>query len=561
MHDVRGVQHRRLRLSTKWGRFEVRTSVQASMLQQHRQQRVHRLATELFLRPDVPIATVLEGSSDDDALLRGGVPQLCDWAHAWQFARTPCSFRTAAEFARNQQFLNQVRSPLPTEKAIRCMMEVMAEASRQRKRKHLRAAWSITLSLDDRGAYRIVSFRCEASSPRGSGLSEPVSHSGVLWTLWRGGNDSTKELEDVAEDKSQAMKESILRAVRMFCTPMRGVCDEELSQHILHHTREIVADGATHVQKVSCLLKPAMPNLCIVWRDPAHAAKKATHDPLKAEERCAKQWDRLFGGRHALVPDIKNSDHWRQKLELCQRRVVATDGVQGGGLTNVLRHLSFAQQRWDSTAEPHRKFCCMLTAFTMLLAMQASDERNDPRTRKRAQESLDDITPEALLTSGLTADYSAECLNFVRRFEPASYDPARIARDTEVLLQRMQALFLDAHILVDPGAGMKTCTQIVLEQAYAAPPLYYGDRCKQLWHRRGAAKGKEVMASMQAVVSAMLARVEAELHSEEIMLTLEAFDLQRWVAAATGPATEETLATPPLAAESPPAAARSRIGC
>lgn len=529
------VRHHKPRFGTKWARFEIRSSIQASNVQQHARQQTHKLAVAGFFSPERPLVRILQTSRSDEALLLGGVPQLSDWLHAWQVARHPVSYAAAAAFANTANFISQLRARAPPEKAIRDMVSIMAETSRGQKRDVLRKAWSISLSLDDRQAYRTISFRCATVEPCCSGLSEQARpshcHKGLLWVLWRGGNADRRELEDTGEDHSKVIVDSVLTAITLFCTPLTGrSCDEGLRDHILKHTRQIAADGAPCLQKAIRMLRDrGMPNLVLIWRDPAHAVRKATHDPLKAEERFRTQFDRLFGARHALVPDIMNSDQWRQKLELCQKRVLREDRQLGGGLTHCLRHLSFAQQRWDSTAEPHRKLCCLVVPITMLLAVQVTDDRLDAKTRQRAQQTLDDLTPSALITSGLTADYTTECLRYIRKLEPASYDPARLVHDKQDFKQRMTTLFLEAHVLTrpDPAVG-KTCTQIMLESVESAPPIYYGDRVKHLWHSQGSRSVAKVMRSLHVVVAAMLERLDAELHHADLMLCFEAFDVQAW---------------------------------
>ena len=76
----------------------------------------------------------------------------------------------------------------------------------------------------------------------------------------------------------------------------------------------IAADGAAKERRAVFLAaRDLFPNLLIVIRDPAHAirlAAKALHCDVLFEQ----VWEELFDGRHALVPDLKNSDKWHNLL-------------------------------------------------------------------------------------------------------------------------------------------------------------------------------------------------------------------------------------------------------
>ena len=59
------------------------------------------------------------------------------------------------------------------------------------------------------------------------------------------------------------------------------------------------------------------PNLLICIRDSAHAIRIAT----KALHTCdvlGEVWDALFNARHALVPDLMNSQKWHDLLVAVQ---------------------------------------------------------------------------------------------------------------------------------------------------------------------------------------------------------------------------------------------------
>ena len=96
------------------------------------------------------------------------------------------------------------------------------------------------------------------------------------------------------------------------------------------------------------------PNLSTVVRDPAHAIRIASQS-LHCDDVLGEVWRELFDGRHALAPDIKNSAKWHNLFVAIQEDNVlplAEPGVGRKPLEAVVRNLSFAKQRFDSTAGP-----------------------------------------------------------------------------------------------------------------------------------------------------------------------------------------------------------------
>ena len=95
----------RRRQGTAWARFEVHgSSLQAEHIRQHKDQDVHKLAVWAWLRPDEPVQLKLQASLSDDQLLSGSVPQPEEWLRAWRAARTPQSWKAAAETFNNGAF-------------------------------------------------------------------------------------------------------------------------------------------------------------------------------------------------------------------------------------------------------------------------------------------------------------------------------------------------------------------------------------------------------------------------------------------------------------------------
>jgi hypothetical protein len=305
---------------------------------------------------------------------------------------------------------------------------------------------------------------------------------------------------------------------------------EELNA-VLKKVRVGVADGGASAQKCLQFLAVAqMPNMLLIGRDPAHALRIATKQSLVSEERFGAWWDDVFDARHALVPDINNSEEWKEKLLLCQRQVLGSSGVQGGDMKTVIRSISFAKQRFDSCATPQRQYCCLQVAIAMLLAYIASDARQTVVARCRARRRLQEM-PHNVLTAGLSASYSEECLRFIRRFDVHDHDPALTWGHKHEFAKRAKHLFLEGHIFHEASEGT-TCLQIALKTAQEAGPIYYDDgQVVRLWCKPAHREMLLMSNSVQAVVEAMLARVDVELPLAHLGVKFTAFDLGRWFSA------------------------------
>lgn len=171
--------------------------------------------------------------------------------------------------------------------------------------------------------------------------------------------------------------------------------------------------------------------LAFMLRDPAHAIRLISRYHLHAEYISGYIWRHVFGSQHALVRGIDSTDQPRAKFEYCQASVLTNIGIQRGGLKSVLPHRSAAKQRFASFASPAIRYCLLLDAVALMLALSVTDQRNDKATREVAKEALEAMTLGSIVVAGWTADYTAECLDIVRQFDRSNVDPCHSGtRDT-----------------------------------------------------------------------------------------------------------------------------------
>ena len=294
--------------------------------------------------------------------------------------------------------------------------------------------------------------------------------------------------------------------------------------------RAVVADGA--LQKVAQYLQRAsMPNIVLIARDPAHMLRIAAKDLFVRSSRFGQQRERLFG-KGGLLRQVQFSDCLQARLEECQRIVLRQDGSQGGDLRHVMRHFSFANHRFESMNEPRRKYACVLHAVVLLLADIAGDSRRNPAERKKAEESLDAMTTQDLLETGMAGDYAEVAMRALRRFDQADPDPALTSSVLADFADKVRLLFIDGHVLMEPDEpGLKTLTQIVLEQCSDIRHFRYGERVKVLWSKTTKEDVQETMREIATVVTDMLDRIWADFAENDLYMQLQAMDVEAWALA------------------------------
>ena len=515
------------RVASKWARFEIRpASLQASHLVQHAGWQSHKLALEIYLAVDTPVREVIMDAAvlSEQDLLKGSVPQPADWLRAWRYMKEGTSFREASRACTTESYIHgTVSCPVPSRKAVKALQEVLVEKIREDKRSWLKQAGAVAILVDDRGAHKLIRFRCD----HGTSFK-----TGVLGVAHRDGGGGVTPLERWDDDFCEREAETIMQVIKRFCTSSVHGVDDGLFNHLKECMRVYVSDGCTAALKTGRVLKHThFRNIAMIVRDPAHAIRIAARDPLHAEERYGHFWTEMFDSKHALVRNVQSSDQLRAKLESCQDRVKEVLGSQGGGLRSILKHMSAAKQRFESFASPARRYCLMLNALALLLAVVASDSRKDKPTRERAEKALESMTPESIVLAGLTADYTAECLDFVRAFDRTNVDPAVIASVRDSFVERMQALFMQGFAALEPpedAHGDRTMLQICMAQVADMPVFHYNDKRHCLWSHGAAAQVKDLMARMATVVQPMIDRVQAELNDADIICQFVAFNLVEW---------------------------------
>ena len=248
-------------------------------------------------------------------LLKGNVPSPEEWRNAWSVLSETVSLRKVARIFEKQK--GKVITPLfnKQRKRYRKQLCVMAEVLRNRIRKVLREATSISLALDECKYRKVLRYRCDLPSRMSSGPGSlwrhvgvgGFSHSGVLGII----NCKKSSASAFEEDHGLIAVRQPDTFLEKFCTPLgrirgrRGVqplaCDYDLKAHIKKSVFCVAADGGAKERRaVFVAARDIFTNCLLVIRDPAHALRKAM-SALHSDDVFGKVWHDLFDSRHDLV--------------------------------------------------------------------------------------------------------------------------------------------------------------------------------------------------------------------------------------------------------------------
>ena len=123
-----------------------------------------------------------------------------------------------------------------------------------------------------------------------------------------------------------------------------------------------------------------------------------------------------------------NSEKWQYLLQHIERAVLRIPGDDRPSAV-VLKHLRFAEQRFDSVADPMAKVALMLLPIATLLAFIGSDQRHTVASRERAKTILKKLDSKFCLSIGVSADLGLVCQAFLRLFAENSHDIAKTHKE------------------------------------------------------------------------------------------------------------------------------------
>jgi len=262
------------------------------------------------------------------------------------------------------------------------------------------------------------------------------------------------------------------------------------------------------------------PNAALAIKDMTHCIRIATQKPMQMVEAYAEVYDEIVDKRHALLPDIQNSNKWQNILQGIQKEVLQMSSLRlPGCLDVVLAHLAFAKQRMDSVADPLAKVCLMLMPIALLLASISSDERVERTRRAKASQILSKMQPKFLHAMAVSADWGLICLDLLRLFDAGDHDISNSADELDMFEETIKCVFVNGGVFHelpkasasgDADANAAFITERVRKQTRAKCVFRCGDTQTVAWGPLREADLQQLALNTRVAASVMLERLRAD---------------------------------------------------
>ena len=136
----------------------------------------------------------------------------------------------------------------------------------------VKASTCISLSFDDRKAYKLIKFNCDV----------PLCHHGAPWVSGVIGCLDTlhgDSMESLDMDYAEQTCAKIMDMIEKFATPLgQESRDEAVYNKFRTATRSIVVDGAL-LKIVQVLRRKHLTGVILIGRAPAHMVRTAVSEP------------------------------------------------------------------------------------------------------------------------------------------------------------------------------------------------------------------------------------------------------------------------------------------
>ena len=196
-----------------------------------------------------------------------------------------------------------------------------------------------------------------------------------------------------------------------------------------------------------------------------------------------------------------------------------------------MKHLRFAKQRFDSSADPIAKVAFMLLPLATMLAFIGSDERHRLCDRERAKKLLKTLDSKFALAIGVSADWGLVTQAFLRLFDKNAHDIAKTRSEIHAFKQVMRVLFAEGGVFssrdttksVRPtnvpaiggyfgAAGVKPMfvTQHLEKMLSRRVVFNCGSEQVLLWGKPKADDVQEIAERLKFVTAHVIDRVDAE---------------------------------------------------
>ena len=289
--------------------------------------------------------------------------------------------------------------------------------------------------------------------------------------------------------------EAIHAAVARFCTRRaphpglnagrpRRTRNLEAQVHILNTIEMFTADGASNEQLAGKMLHPEslrgdlalkLPSLRLVIRDKAHATRRLTERTFACDTCLERIMQAVVLGQGSASRLLKNS----RRLQCIFEGEVKKQDCLEDGVQSSVRNMSFAKQRFDSTAKPLGRCLLNLDAVISTMNIVCGEYPATSKEHRGAAEFLHVLSQEAnLILLGMLADASDECLLLTRFFDKEAFRLEDMAEQIAAFNLKLQWLFAEKGCL---GTGYTSLALKHLMRAKMVPiprqaPVVLGGR-------------------------------------------------------------------------------------
>jgi hypothetical protein len=322
---------------------------------------------------------------------------------------------------------------------LRAMKFCVAEAVRRQDRRFLKSAITIAVMQDVRKHRLLVRFRASDIKLR-----------------WRSGILGQLKLGQSAG--AEALMEAAVRIIESFCTSLHGAVkrgnkqpksrrDMDLMVHITQRIELFTSDAAADEQLAGDLLRgrrlapsirevwAPLANLKLVTKDRAHASRRLTSKPWESDTYLKEVLNRLVMGDRSITHLIQYSAVFSSWFTAYVKRQCDSEVVNPN-----IKDMSLCKARFDSTSRPLGRGVLFFEA-TLMVAQQITKSRRGSVQAVIANEFLEYVDEEALITLALLADAGDEAYTHTRYCDQEELDNAVLPSVNADFLRRIAMLF------------------------------------------------------------------------------------------------------------------------
>jgi hypothetical protein len=228
-----------------------------------------------------------------------------------------------------------------------------------------------------------------------------------------------------------------------------------VANHITRHVEMFTADGAANEQLAGKMLHPGslrsglvpkLPGLKLLLRDKAHGTRRLTERTVEVDPVLRHIMETLVAGQESLARVLQNS---RQIAKIFQQHIAKQQRLgSAAALATAAQNLSFAKQRFDSTASPLAKLWFNLEAAMGTCAALWDQRDHNSKEARMAKAVLTLMADERnLLLAGMLSDAADECLFLTRFFDREAFQLEETSAQIAQFKHRLDWLFMQRGCL------------------------------------------------------------------------------------------------------------------